>query len=489
MTRLRLFVLAAVAWLVSGGIAAAQSPSVLYTWNGMGNIQNWTRDTTQANFTVFANTTAGQLTITEVGDEFDPGSTDPTFFGKAHTIRDSGDYIREGTTASGGIDLTGLEFVELDVSHNGTGNVSVQPFIQTGRNSTYTWFGPGPDYTPSGTPWVIPPNTVTTLRIPVSGLTSAQQAYSRVIGLKVFDHVDQGYLTWNISEARSTGTPLTVRTLASHDVGSSDNGLNGAFVNFGNAAVQNNDGGQNQSGLSQNTSGSGALQWTDLGTHGVSGAPSGAAISWVNGTAFYDNTFYERPADFSNYNRVTFRMSATDPLAGGGGVGVQAFFQTLHGPNAQYTYNTTSGGAVGQYGEIALPIDGQFHDLTFPITSVPDLNLTATFGAHLFSHTNDLTINVDNIEFSFVAGVPGDYNGNGTVDTADYVLWRNDGPLQNEVDTPGTVNAADYTEWRTRFGNPSGSGSLAGSAVPEPAGVMLALAAVVGSLIGTRRRS
>ena len=45
-------------------------------------------------------------------------------------------------------------------------------------------------------------------------------------------------------------------------------------------------------------------------------------------------------------------------------------------------------------------------------------------------------------------GLEGDYNNNGTVDAADYVLWRNGGPLQNEVDTPGTVNAADYTEWR-----------------------------------------
>jgi hypothetical protein len=46
-----------------------------------------------------------------------------------------------------------------------------------------------------------------------------------------------------------------------------------------------------------------------------------------------------------------------------------------------------------------------------------------------------------------------DYNSNGIVDAADYVLWRKGGPLENEVDTPGTVNAADYTEWRARFGN------------------------------------
>ena len=70
--------------------------------------------------------------------------------------------------------------------------------------------------------------------------------------------------------------------------------------------------------------------------------------------------------------------------------------------------------------------------------------------------------------------VAGDYNGNGRVDAADYILWRNGGPLQNEVDNPGTVNAADYTEWRARFGNPPGSGAGFGSdAVPEPAALAL----------------
>ncbi|HEX3600222.1 MAG TPA: PEP-CTERM sorting domain-containing protein, partial [Lacipirellulaceae bacterium] len=83
-------------------------------------------------------------------------------------------------------------------------------------------------------------------------------------------------------------------------------------------------------------------------------------------------------------------------------------------------------------------------------------------------------------------GVPGDYNGNGVVDAADYVLWRNGGPLQNDP-TPG-VQAADYTFWRSRFGATSGSGSsLAGaSAVPEPTSLILFVA---GALCGVRQRS
>jgi hypothetical protein len=90
-------------------------------------------------------------------------------------------------------------------------------------------------------------------------------------------------------------------------------------------------------------------------------------------------------------------------------------------------------------------------------------------------------------------GVPGDYNNNGVVDAADYVLWRKGGPLQNEVDTPGTVNAADYTAWRARFGNTSGSGtSLGGSAVPEPSACCLLLLSALGgfaSCLPSRRRT
>lgn len=53
----------------------------------------------------------------------------------------------------------------------------------------------------------------------------------------------------------------------------------------------------------------------------------------------------------------------------------------------------------------------------------------------------------------------GDYNDNGYVDGADYVVWRDhlgtSFQLTNEVQgiTPGMVTPEDYTEWRARFGN------------------------------------
>jgi hypothetical protein len=75
--------------------------------------------------------------------------------------------------------------------------------------------------------------------------------------------------------------------------------------------------------------------------------------------------------------------------------------------------------------------------------------------------------------------VLGDYNNDGSVDAADYVLWRNGGPLANESDMPGTVNEADYTFWRSRFGATSGSGAtLDAASVPEPTSTAVVLSGI-----------
>ena len=85
----------------------------------------------------------------------------------------------------------------------------------------------------------------------------------------------------------------------------------------------------------------------------------------------------------------------------------------------------------------------------------------------------------------------GDYNANGTVDAADYVLWRKNNntavTLPNDA-TPGT-SPADYTVWRSHFGQPpgSGSGASANAAVPEPATFLLLMFGVAGWCLRRRR--
>jgi hypothetical protein len=83
-------------------------------------------------------------------------------------------------------------------------------------------------------------------------------------------------------------------------------------------------------------------------------------------------------------------------------------------------------------------------------------------------------------------GVPGDFNNNGFVDSADYILWREGvQPLPaNEVSTIGTTDPQDYTDWRERFGNPTPGqppgGALDAAGVPEPAACVLAALVVCG---------
>jgi hypothetical protein len=74
-----------------------------------------------------------------------------------------------------------------------------------------------------------------------------------------------------------------------------------------------------------------------------------------------------------------------------------------------------------------------------------------------------------------LAALAGDFNGNGIVDAADYVVWRkNDG-------TQG-----GYDAWRSHFGLPSGNanGSSGNShsqaVVPEPATAALLIFAAAG---------
>ena len=87
--------------------------------------------------------------------------------------------------------------------------------------------------------------------------------------------------------------------------------------------------------------------------------------------------------------------------------------------------------------------------------------------------------------------VSGDYNGNGVVDGADYILWRHAFATATALPrdtTPGSVSIADYDLWRANFGRTATSGAgLEAASVPEPSGTMLL--AVVGLFVALNRRS
>jgi hypothetical protein len=87
-------------------------------------------------------------------------------------------------------------------------------------------------------------------------------------------------------------------------------------------------------------------------------------------------------------------------------------------------------------------------------------------------------------------GVTGDYNSNGTVDAADYVLWRHTlgqagMGLAADGDGSQLIDDGDYVVWKSSFGHTGGSSAAQGRAVvPEPVTWLMMLFA---ALLTSRR--
>lgn len=340
----------------------AQSPRALYTWNGTGNVQGWFKNF-GTNTITLANSIAGELTVTETGAA-----------GSDVAISDDFNNVFEGAPSIGGLDLTGLTSLEVDMGHNGAGNINIQFFVQASPGSNYVALGPDQAVAPG----------VATYSLPLGGLTPGQLAYIRTIGMNIRSHAGEGNLVWTLRAVRSVGLALTERNYADHSASASDGGLQGAIVNFDNSAVQGNDGGQNQTGLSHDLSvpdSNGSLSWVDL----ASG--NGAAVSYGNGTVFSGNTFNERPTDMSNYTTIAIRMAATNMVPGSvASVDLQYFVQS-----GGFNYH-----ALGA--DQTLQADGRFHELCFSLEGVANLDFVEQNGVNLRGHAGgDLIIDIDNV--------------------------------------------------------------------------------------------
>ena len=99
----------------------------------------------------------------------------------------------------------------------------------------------------------------------------------------------------------------------------------------------------------------------------------------------------------------------------------------------------------------------------------------------LVTGADGVTIRTTNIVTVLTASLQGDFNNDGTVDAADYVVWRKNNGSQ-----------ADYTLWRANFGKTDVSRAGLSvtepppTAVPEPATLVLLL--IAASSIRLRRR-
>jgi hypothetical protein len=158
-------------------------------------------------------------------------------------------------------------------------------------------------------------------------------------------------------------------------------------------------------------------------------------------------------------------------------------------------------GAIGYSLQIGDNGMNYLNESTSLATAVFGVDTVVPTPAAYHADTNrSTTLPNDDPDITITASIalPGDYNHNGFVDAADYVIWRDsrgrtgsallaDGTSSNLNGIPNNVvDTFDYNFWVSKFGTfapGAGSGSLASGTVPEPAsavllGIGLALAVV-----------
>jgi hypothetical protein len=131
------------------------------------------------------------------------------------------------------------------------------------------------------------------------------------------------------------------------------------------------------------------------------------------------------------------------------------------------------------------------HDRVFDHAEVYQLT-AGTGGAPLVTRAADIELNLLNaLQYTMPAwsvttmvfisdGVPGDFNRDGSVDAADYAVWRKlsgqSGDLAADGNEDNTVDVDDYLLWRANFGRSAAdAGQASAVAAPEPASLILSM--------------
>jgi hypothetical protein len=225
-------------------------------------------------------------------------------------------------------------------------------------------------------------------------------------------------------------------------------------------------------------------------TNTATGQLIGAGLITSNSlSSFVNNSGLVSPGSATAAGILDFVGNYTQSATGSLAIGVSGT-NNSNPQNPQFDALQVDGSATLD-GSLVLSLFGGFTPSfahTFKI-------LDASSGSGVFANApNGQRLNTIGNEGSFVVSysggdvilssfiISGDYNGNGTVDAADYVVWRND-PLR----TP-----AGYTLWRSNFGR-SNVGSGAGvaalpPAVPEPHSAAIVVLAAAALLISASPR-
>ena len=228
-------------------------------------------------------------------------------------------------------------------------------------------------------------------------------------------------------------------------------------------------------------------------SHGTSTNSFGVTYyyTWIDATSF--------DLEFFGPDAATLNGIVSDHIAGGGvfiylendyssgnGDDFSVMFVEPYGPGFQFYSDCDFIGCATLF-----PTDAD----GYPVVGPDPFSIWNEYSALIDTRSgNDGYIQSRASLVTFVAvvpdptGPPGDFNQDGSVDAADYVVWRKS--PSNFGGDPG-----GYNTWRANFGSSLGPGSGGAltsaeplsAAVPEPASVVLCLFAAIGSLVISRK--